>query len=89
MTGAVLTAEDRACFLAAMRRQGNRALHRRINALLLLDDGWTADREAHAELGNDQAAKWAFERLLRLNPADDFDARQWLDLMNAAPRSPR
>jgi hypothetical protein len=40
-------------------------------------------------MGNDQAAKWCFERLLRLNPADDFDARQWLDLMNAAPRSPR
>ena len=45
--------------------------------------------EAHAVLGNDQAAKWAFQRLLRLNPADDLDARQWLDLMNAAPRLPR
>lgn len=48
MSGAVLTLEDRACFLAAMRRQGNSAVHRRMNALLLLDDGWTAERVAEA-----------------------------------------
>ena len=45
--------------------------------------------EAHAGLGNDQAAKWCFERLVRLNPADDLQAQEWLDLMNAAPRMGR
>lgn len=31
-----------------MRRQTNSAVHRRMNALLLLDDGWTAERVAEA-----------------------------------------
>jgi 2-keto-3-deoxy-galactonokinase len=48
MAGAVLTPEERACFLAALRRQGNSAVHRRMNALRLLDDGWTAERVAEA-----------------------------------------
>ncbi len=48
MSGAVLSPEDRAYFLAALRRQGNSAVHRRMNALLLLDDGWTAERVAEA-----------------------------------------
>ncbi len=48
MSGAVLTPEDRAYVLAAMRRQGNSAVHRRMNALLLLDEGWTAERVAEA-----------------------------------------
>jgi transposase len=48
MAGAVLTPEDRGYFLAALRRQGNSAVHRRMNALLLLDDGWTAERVAEA-----------------------------------------
>lgn len=48
MAGAVLTPEDRAYFLAALRRHGNSAVHRRMNALLLLDDGWTAERVAEA-----------------------------------------
>jgi transposase len=48
MAGALLTVEDRATFLAAMRRQGNSAVHRRMNVLLLLDDGWTAGRVAEA-----------------------------------------
>ena len=48
MAGAVPTPEGRAHFLAAMRRQGNSAVHRRMNALLLLDDGWTAERVAEA-----------------------------------------
>lgn len=48
MAGVVLNPEDRAFFLAAMRRQGNSAVHRRMNALLLLDDGWTAERVAEA-----------------------------------------
>lgn len=48
MAGAVLPPEDRAYFLVALRRQGNSAVHRRMNALLLLDDRWTAERVAEA-----------------------------------------
>ncbi len=49
MAGEVLCLEDRAYFLAMMRRQTNSAVHRRMNALLLLlDDGWTAERIAEA-----------------------------------------
>lgn len=48
MAGAVLSAADRAYFLTAMRRRTNSAVHRRMNALLLLDDGWTAERVAEA-----------------------------------------
>ena len=48
MAGLLLAAEDRAHFLALMRRQLNSAVHRRINALLLLDDGWTAERVCEA-----------------------------------------
>jgi transposase len=48
MAGAVLTPADRTHFLAMMRRQTNSAVHRRMNALLLLDDGWTAERVAEA-----------------------------------------
>jgi len=31
--------------------------------------------EAHAELGNPEAAKWCFERLLRMNPHDNQGVR--------------
>ena len=48
MASVVLTPEDRAHFLAMMRRQTNSAVHRRMNALLLLDDGWTAEQVAQA-----------------------------------------
>jgi transposase len=48
MAGLVLTAEDRAHFLAMMRRQMNSAVHRRMNVLLLLDDGWEPQRIAVA-----------------------------------------
>jgi transposase len=48
MSGVVLSPEDRGYFLAALRRHGNSAVHRRMNALLLLDDGWTAERVAEA-----------------------------------------
>ncbi|CAH2605855.1 protein of unknown function (plasmid) [Rhodovastum atsumiense] len=48
MTGDILPPEDRTHFLAMMRRQTNSAVHRRMNALLLLDDGWTAERVAEA-----------------------------------------
>lgn len=48
MFGTLLSSSDRSHFLALMRRQLNSAVHRRINALLLLDDGWTAERVAEA-----------------------------------------
>ena len=48
MARAVLTAEDRAQLLGLMRRQMNSHVHRRMNVLLLLDDGWTAERIAEA-----------------------------------------
>src|SRR4029077_693347 len=48
MSGAILTAEDRAHLLRMMRRQTPSPVHRRMNALLLLDDGWTAERVADA-----------------------------------------
>ena len=48
MSGLVLSAEDRGHLLRLMRRQMNSAVHRRLNVLLLLDDGWTAERIAEA-----------------------------------------
>jgi transposase len=48
MSGTLLPPADRAYFLAMLRRQLNSAVHRRMNALLLLDDGWTAERVAEA-----------------------------------------
>ena len=44
----VLTATDRTHLLRLMRRQTNSHVHRRMNVLLLLDDGWTAERIAEA-----------------------------------------
>src|ERR1700756_404881 len=44
MSGAILTAEDRAHLLRMMRRQTPSPVHRRVNALLLLDDGWAGER---------------------------------------------
>jgi hypothetical protein len=46
MAGAVLSSSDRAHFLEMLRRHTNSAVLRRMNALLLLDDGWTAERVA-------------------------------------------
>ena len=48
MSGAILTAEDRAHLLAMMRRLTPSPVHRRMNTLLLLDDGWSAERVAAA-----------------------------------------
>lgn len=48
MAGLILSLEDRAHFLTVMRRQTNSAVHRRVNVLLLLDDGWSAARIAAA-----------------------------------------
>jgi hypothetical protein len=41
MAGQLLSAEDRTPFLTLLRRQMNSAVHRRMNVLLLRDDGWT------------------------------------------------
>jgi transposase len=46
MSGSILTPEDRAQLLRMMRRQTPSPVHRRMNALLLLDDGWAAERVA-------------------------------------------
>jgi transposase len=48
MSGSILTLADRACLLRTMRRQTPSPVHRRMNALLLLDDGWAAERVADA-----------------------------------------
>jgi transposase len=46
MSGSILSAADRAQLLRLMRHQTPSTVHRRMNALLLLDDGWTAERVA-------------------------------------------
>jgi len=46
MSGAILSPEDRAELLRMMRQQTPSTVHRRMNALLLLDDGWAAERVA-------------------------------------------
>ena len=46
MSGLFLAPSERAHLLAMMRRQTPSMVHRRMNALLLLDDGWTAERVA-------------------------------------------
>jgi transposase len=46
MSERILSPEDRAHLLRMMRRHTPSPVHRRMNALLLLDDGWTAERVA-------------------------------------------
>lgn len=46
MSGLFLAPSDRAHLLAMMCRQTPSTVHRRMNALLLLDDGWTVERVA-------------------------------------------
>jgi hypothetical protein len=48
MSGAILTPEDRTHLLLMMRQQTPSPVRRRMNALLLVDDGWTAERVAAA-----------------------------------------
>lgn len=48
MSGAILSASDRAHLLRLLRRQTPSTVHRRANVLLLLDDGWAAERIAEA-----------------------------------------
>ena len=48
MAGAILTPADRTYLLRMMRRQTNSHVHRRMNVLLLLDDGWSVERIAEA-----------------------------------------
>ena len=46
MSGLLLPPEERAHLLLMMRRQTPSPVHRRMNALLLLDDGLTAEQVA-------------------------------------------
>ena len=46
MSGRILSPEDRAHLPRMMRRQTPSPVHRRMNTLLLLDDGWGAERVA-------------------------------------------
>jgi transposase len=46
MSGRILSPEDRAHLLRMMRRHTPSPVHRRMNTLLLLDDGWAAERVA-------------------------------------------
>src|SRR3978361_1536024 len=46
MSGVILSPADRAPRLALMLRQTPSTVHRQMNALLLLDDGWAAERVA-------------------------------------------
>jgi transposase len=48
MSGRILCPEDRAHLLRMMRRQTASPVHRRMNTLLLLDDGWAVERVADA-----------------------------------------
>jgi DNA-binding NarL/FixJ family response regulator len=48
MSGVILSAADRAHFLRKMRQHTDSMVHRRMNVLLLLDDGWAAERVAEA-----------------------------------------
>ena len=48
MSGSILTPSDRAYLLRMMRRHTPSPVHRRMNALLLLDDGWAVERVADA-----------------------------------------
>jgi hypothetical protein len=57
MAGELLTPADRVHFLAMMRRQTNSAVRRRMDAPLLLDDGWTAERVAEAPFVEAEAVR--------------------------------
>jgi DNA-binding NarL/FixJ family response regulator len=48
MSGSILTPSDRAYLLWMMRRHTPSPVRRRMNALLLLDDGWAVERVADA-----------------------------------------
>jgi hypothetical protein len=48
MSGSIPTPTDWAHLLRMMRRHTPSRVHRRTNALLLLDDAWTAERVAEA-----------------------------------------
>ena len=47
MSGKLLSPADRAHFLRMLRVHTPSPVHRRMNALLLLDDGWAAERARH------------------------------------------
>lgn len=65
MSGLILRPSDRSYFLAMMRRQTNSAVHRRMNVLLLLDDGWSLAEVARAlylDEGTVRAHRELYER---------------------------
>jgi transposase len=65
MSGLILRAADRRHFVAMMRRQMNSAIHRRMNVLLLLDDGWAMAEIARAlylDEGTVRAHRELYER---------------------------
>lgn len=41
--------------------------------------------DCHAELGNAPAARWCYERLLRMNPYDDQEVAASLEQLDTAP----
>ena len=81
MAGAVLTPSDRAYFLAMMRRQTNSAAHRRMNALLLLDNGWAAERVAEALFVDAETVR----QHMRLHAAQGRAGVERLTYMGHAP----
>ncbi len=68
MAGLVLSGEDCAQFLSLMRRQLNSAVHRRLNVLLLLDDGWSAERIAEALFIEAETVRAHYRRYLAGGP---------------------
>lgn len=87
MSGLILRPADRSYFLAMMRRQMNSAVHRRMNVLLLLDDGLSMAEIArvlyldegtvrsHWEL-YEQAGRAGIERLAYEGRPPQMSARQ-------------
>jgi transposase len=87
MSGLILRASDRSYFLAMMRRQMNSTVHRRMNVLLLLDDGLSMAEiarvlyldegtvRAHREL-YEREGRAGIERLAYEGRAPEMSARQ-------------
>jgi transposase len=72
MSKGLLTPEDRHYFRQMMRRQINSAVHRRMNTLLLLDDGWSVSRVA-AALFLDEKTVRMHEALYRSDGRDGVE----------------
>jgi transposase len=81
MTGRILSPEDRAHLLLMMRRHTPSPVHRRMNALLLLDDGWAAERVADALFIDTETVR----EHLRLYQASGVTGIERLQYVGAAP----